>query len=198
MDPRTNTGTCTKQECPFCKPKECCGDGHKHYVLNSENLEGVCTRHSDDCTPICVPTGDGKPGQRRVCSKGCNRVLKVANPEAPAGATAESELFNMVVCQADKRVICAPHANSTLAKAGATGQCNSTATFKPRALCSFDVDVWNLGPTCIANTVHGDKHAQCTDDVGAMKALSEVKTKCTKPEGENNMQKHCQRLGMTF
>ena len=36
IDPRTNTGTCTKAECPFCKPKACCGEKHKHYVVNSE------------------------------------------------------------------------------------------------------------------------------------------------------------------
>ena len=36
IDPRTNTGTCTKTECPFCKPKVCCGEKHKHYVVNSE------------------------------------------------------------------------------------------------------------------------------------------------------------------
>lgn len=36
IDPRTNTGTCTMKECPFCKPKACCGAKHKHYVVNSE------------------------------------------------------------------------------------------------------------------------------------------------------------------
>ena len=46
------------------------GEGHKHYVVNSESLEGVCVRHSDDCTPVCVPKGDGEPWRQRVCSKG--------------------------------------------------------------------------------------------------------------------------------
>ena len=47
MDPKSNTGTCTSKECPTCKPSTCCGPRHKHYVLNSENLEGVCVRHTD-------------------------------------------------------------------------------------------------------------------------------------------------------
>ena len=46
------------------------GEGHKHYVVNSESLEGVCVRHSDDCTPVCVPKGDSEPWRQRVCSKG--------------------------------------------------------------------------------------------------------------------------------
>jgi len=76
VDPKTNTGTCTKKECPFCKPKECCGANHKHYVINTMNLEGVCVRHNDDCTSVCMPRGQHPasawlPGHapRRVCSK---------------------------------------------------------------------------------------------------------------------------------
>merc|ERR1719421_338761 len=56
-DPKTNTGTCTKKKCPFCKPKACCGEHHKHYVLNTDTEEGICIRHNDDCTPVCVPQG---------------------------------------------------------------------------------------------------------------------------------------------
>ena len=42
----------------------------QHYVVNTESLEGVCVRHTDDCTPVCVPRGEGEPWRRRVCSKG--------------------------------------------------------------------------------------------------------------------------------
>ena len=86
----------TKKECPFCKPKQCCGAGHKHYVLNTENLEGVCVRHSDDCTPVCVPMGYDGADKRRICTKSCNRFLKaLKNPNAKT----ESEMFDIVVCQ---------------------------------------------------------------------------------------------------
>merc|ERR1711988_1504308 len=78
IDPKTNTGTCSAKECPFCKPKACCGKHHKHYVINTESLEGVCVRHSDDCTPMCVPRGEDFPDKRRVCCKGCNILMKVA------------------------------------------------------------------------------------------------------------------------
>ena len=59
-DPKRNAGTCTKKECPMCKPKSCCGKHHKHYVYNTESMEGVCVRHNDDCTAVCMPrTGLG-------------------------------------------------------------------------------------------------------------------------------------------
>ena len=105
VDPKTNTGTCTKTKCPFCKPKPCCGAGHKHYVLNTDNEEGVCVRHSDDCTPVCVPLGYDGFDKRRVCTKGCNRLLKaLKNPNAKT----EAEMFNIAVCQAEKKVSCQP------------------------------------------------------------------------------------------
>merc|ERR1712072_1178679 len=103
VDPRTFTGTCTEKPCPFCKPKACCGANHKHYVMNTESLEGVCVRHTDDCTPLCVPQGVAKPGQRRICSKGCNQLIKLPNPGAPSKSTHESKLYSIVVCQLDKR-----------------------------------------------------------------------------------------------
>ena len=139
----------------------------------------------------CVPTGDGKPGQRRVCSKGCNRLLKVANPETPSDATAERELFSMVVCQADKRVTCEP------TKTGES-RCTTSATFEAKAVCPFDVDVWNLGATCIANTVHGDKHAQCSDDAGAKKAIEAATKKCRRADDAGEDGLLCQRLGLTY
>merc|ERR1711968_281253 len=76
LDPSKNSGVCTKRFCPFCKPSGCCGKNHKHFVINSESLEGVCVRHSDDCTPLCVPYGEDHPSKRRVCTSGCNRVFK--------------------------------------------------------------------------------------------------------------------------
>ena len=149
MDPKTNTGTCSKTSCPSCKPKSCCEENHKHYVVNAENLEGVCVRHSDDCTPVCVPNEDGVGNQRRVCTKGCNRMLKVRDTSANGNSA-----FKIVVCQADKRVVCEPGSNNAQV-------CTSKATFMAVAKCKFTSDLWNLGATCIANHVLGDKHPQC-------------------------------------
>jgi len=77
IDPRTNSGTCTATPCPACKPRACCGDHHKHFVVNTISLTGVCVRHNDDCTPVCMPRGERDRTKPRVCSKGCNQLLKV-------------------------------------------------------------------------------------------------------------------------
>jgi len=154
LNPKTNTGTCTATECPTCKPGACCGPHHKHYVLNTENLEGVCVRHNDDCSTVCVPRGDDDPGKRRVCSKGCNQLLKIAKHNSSGGAQ-EVDLFNMVVCQADKKIICDPSSKNT------SYACSGGGTFKAVAVCNFLPSLWNLGPTCLANIVHHDKYPNC-------------------------------------
>jgi hypothetical protein len=53
----------------MCKPSSCCGKHHKHYVMNTESMEGVCVRHNDDCTSVCMPRGNEHPHKPRVCSK---------------------------------------------------------------------------------------------------------------------------------
>jgi hypothetical protein len=42
---------------------------------------------------------------KRVCTKGCNQLLKVLKNKA---AQTEGEIFDLVVCQADKEVVCDP------------------------------------------------------------------------------------------
>jgi len=101
--PKTHAGMCSKEFCPMCKPKECCGEGHKHYVVNSESLAGVCVRHNDDCNAICVPA-QHDPTKRSVCSKGCNRIVKVPNANATKDETDMAKLFDIVVCQVRSRV----------------------------------------------------------------------------------------------
>jgi hypothetical protein len=194
VDPKTHTGTCTKRKCPTCKPKSCCGEGHKHYVLNSKNLDGVCVRHSDDCTPICI--GEGKQ-ERRVCSKGCNQLLKVLKNK---DATTEGDMFDMYTCQADKRIICDPVKSSAKnSKKNSYGlTCRAEATFKARAVCSFSNKLWNLGATCIANHATGEKYPQCSDNA-LPKTIASIKTNCKaikKPTVEQNAK--CSRLAITY
>ena len=217
MDPKTNTGTCTKLKCPACKPKACCDEGHKHYVLNTKNLEGVCVRHTDDCTPVCVPHGINDPKVRRVCTKGCNRILKdVKNQKAKT----ESEMYDIVTCQADKQVICEPAkdlghpvGNTTRADvedlgewdetgSGRSGRatmapnpCRAASSFKAGAVCSFSTALWNLGPTCIVNHVEGEKYPQCPDGANP-KGIASIKKSCraaTEADDEK-----CSPLGMSF
>ena len=203
VDPKTNTGTCTNIACPMCKPGSCCGKHHKHYVLNTKSLEGVCVRHNDDCTAVCVPLGYNGYGKRRVCSKGCNQLLKVDKANVTAGASLESELFDMVVCQADKRVVCDPVLNGTVPTGGFHchgGGPNSPMTkLKAVAWCPFSPQLWNLGGTCIANHVHGDAHPQCAGKCGmaAPEDLAgKINSRCRRATPNDN--KYCLRMGMTF
>jgi hypothetical protein len=152
MDPKTNTGTCSRKPCPMCKPKQCCTAGHKHYVINTENLEGVCIRHNDDCSAVCMPRGNELSKgtlKRRVCSKGCNKILKVPKPNPPTHAKSDADLFDIVVCQVDWRIICTQEG------------CETSKEVIPIARCGYTPAVWNSGPTCIANHLHADKHPQC-------------------------------------
>jgi len=192
VDPKTNTGTCTKAECPFCKPQSCCGKHHKHYVLNTETQEGICVRMNDDCTPACVPQGVNDPTQIRVCSKGCNMMTKaMKNPKAKS----EEEMYDMVVCQAHKKVVCNP-------KTGNNGSCTTTAEIKPVAVCKFSSEVWNLGGTCIANRLHQNSSPQCPTEA-KVSTLAKVKKICRMPaaNGGSEAAKEaamCERLGMSF
>jgi len=191
IDPKTNTGTCTSKKCPTCKPKACCGDGHKHYVLNTQNLEGVCVRHNDDCTPVCVPIGSDDPKLRRVCTKGCNRLLKVQKANTKTAQT-EEELFDIVTCEADKQVVCEPTTNKTGAF---QNPCKMSATFKARILCPFSPTLWNLGSTCITNHVRGDKYPQCPVGTSAS-AIQEATKKCRLAKKSENAL--CSRLAMSY
>lgn len=171
-------------ECPFCKPKSCCGARHKHYVVNTESLEGVCVWHNDDCTPMCVPTGDEHPEKRRVCSKGCNQLVKVSKSTSGASdvfsgggaSNHEAAKFDLVVCQADKRVLCEGRknvvggetmpggsmGNTTAADVNeGSSKCAQEKQVRPMVVCNFSVPLWNLGGTCIANHVYKEKSPQC-------------------------------------
>ena len=118
--------------------------------MNTESLEGVCIKHSDDCTPLCMPRGDD-PTQRKVCTKGCNQLVKVkkvfAKGEEPETAN-ESKLYDIVVCQGDKRIVCSkPSAGSDRQQTS----CSEKKWIDPTAICAFSIDLWNLGGTCIEN-----------------------------------------------
>jgi len=153
MDPKRNAGTCSKEECPMCKPKSCCGKHHKHYVYNTESMEGVCVRHNDDCTAVCVPQKPD-PTKKRVCSKGCNRMLKVAKAKPKPSASTDAALFDIVVCQVDHHIVCdawSKHGSKKERKS----PCRTTKWVKPVARCvDFDAGVWNAGPTCMANAAN--------------------------------------------
>ena len=148
---------------------------------------------------MCVPIGSDDPAARRVCTKGCNRLLKTIRNKS--GKT-ESEVYDLVTCQADKQVICDPakSGGDASGKKGWANSCRISSTFVALAVCSFDAELWNLGATCISNHVQGNKHPQCPDgaDVGLI-----TQHKCrlaTNAANSGGLTDHdkCGRLGMSF
>jgi hypothetical protein len=100
-----------------------------------------------------------------VCSKGCNQLVKVSKVTGDAShgggdTNREADKFDLVVCQADKRVICAGR-KKTADDASETSECVQEKQVKPMAICKFSVALWNMGGTCIANHVHGETSPQC-------------------------------------
>ena len=108
-------------------------------------------RHTDDCVAVCMPPRIAVPGKRRVCTKGCNKKLKVQKSTVTPNATSDADLFDIVVCQVNWRIICE------------NGTCKTSKGVEPIARCSFSSEVWNSGPTCIANHIHNDKPLQCPE-----------------------------------
>lgn len=191
IDPKTQTGTCSKTECPFCKPKACCGKGHKHYVVNTKSMEGVCVRHNDDCSAVCSPRGDFDPRKDQVCTKGCNQLVKKKKTgKKRAVGAQESEVFDMVVCQTDKRVHC------PAAKKGKQVVCSTKKWIHPVAVCSYVGTLWNLGATCLANHLHGDPFPDCPPAPDVVTGT--IKDHCRLPTNSTSDRMACQPLAVTF
>merc|ERR1711998_397512 len=116
LNPRFGTGTCSEMQCPLCKPRECCDDGHRHFIIDAESRNGVCLKHSDDCKAHCVSNskfyveglGDVVTKDVQVCTKGCNEIVKLVGNILPPlpGSQRNIQLFDLVVCQSAKLVSC--------------------------------------------------------------------------------------------
>jgi len=176
INPRMGAGTCTEEECPLCKPKECCGEGHKHFIIDSTSMNGVCLRHTDDCKAHCVTNSRGK----QVCSKGCNDLIKTASRPKMQGLLGEmmgqpksaGNVFNIVVCQAEKLVECAPAPSKAKLDASmpaeyavvraptkAEKQCTQQKKVACKAVCP-DMDdtagaiIWTAGGSCVLDVLN--------------------------------------------
>lgn len=90
VNPKANAGMCSFDFCRFCKPRTCCGPHHKHFIIDPDKMQGVCVRHTNDCTPLCSTS---KQTGKQVCSKGCNNLVKDMNTK-------------LSICQANKLVVC--------------------------------------------------------------------------------------------
>jgi len=157
LDPKTQTGTCDKTPCVFCKPRECCDRHHKHFIVDPDAMRGVCVHHTDDCTPHCVKSSSKK----HVCSKGCNQLVQHASASAGEGTT-----FQIAVCQATKLVECPNGSPGPIPKVDADialfplqnpkllRQCATQKKVSCEAFCSelspADVlELHGIGGTCI-------------------------------------------------
>jgi len=113
LNAKLGTGTCTKQLCPLCKPRECCDEKHAHFVIDQSSLNGVCMKHSDECAPHCISYHNlDKNTQEHICTKGCNQLIKLAIPREFLDISTlkpGEELkpkFDVIICQAEKMVTC--------------------------------------------------------------------------------------------
>merc|ERR1711904_505405 len=120
-------------------------------------MEGVCRPQSDDCTALCVPA-EQNVGKKKVCSKGCNLLFKT---ELNKEKATDAERFGILVCQANKQVSCKP-ASATSNKT----TCDVDKQVTAVALCKrYSVDLWNMGPTCIAHATQRKKHPHCSGKI---------------------------------
>merc|ERR1711988_322290 len=144
VDPLKMAGTCTKEFCPQCKAKQCCPRNHKHFVIETQRMEGVCVKHTDNCQPLCLPKASStdEVPLDRVCSKGCNQL-----------ALANSQEF--VVCQAQKQVKCT-------AKDGMQ-ECKVEKEIQPEVICPYKPELWSAGATCILAAATGSTFKNTSD-----------------------------------
>jgi len=132
LKPALLAGTCTVKECPLCKPRACCDKNHKHYVINTDSMMGVCIRHDNDCTALCMPQKADDWSKPRVCTKGCNKMVRVGE--------------RIVTCQAEKRVKCETSSGSK--------QCTSQKWIHAVSVCKFSDQLWLSGASCMVNHIY--------------------------------------------
>jgi len=132
----------------------------------------VCVRHNNDCQAVCVPRV-ADPKKKTVCSKGCNRMLRVSKAKPSDG-------FDIVVCQVDHRIVCEPWRKGSKQSAS---PCKTEKWVKPVArYIDFDADVWNVGATCIANHAHKEKHMNCPELTAATTKKLQKSRKATEAD----------------
>ena len=103
-------------------------------------------------------------------------MLKVAKDDTSASSTSseadDRSMFDIVVCQADKRIVCSAVKNGK-------SKCKTWKKVVPVAHCEFMPDLWNLGGTCIANTIWNSLHPQCPEKMTVTRDI--IKKRCRKP-----------------
>merc|ERR1711998_804443 len=91
---------------------------------------------------------DSKSMQREKKKKKDSKSMQ-REKEKSGKAINAAQQHVLVVCQADKQVTCAP-AKSTKKGNTTKTSCKVHRTAVPVAVCDFNIDLWNVGGTCIA------------------------------------------------
>jgi len=162
-------------------------------------MEGICVPHNDDCSALCVPRIPD-PAKRRVCSKGCNVMVKT--PSHTAGTVAkgasdeatEQALNDIVVCQVDRRIVCQAWSKRGRKKAS---RCSTNKSVVAIARCSFTSAIWTAGATCITQIAHGEKDPNCPVGTTQSTKKKGIKKKCfalNNKEARAKSQSACQNL----
>merc|ERR1711990_320080 len=136
-----------------------------------------------------------------------NQLIKVTKTKGHvtfgSSHLGDEDKFNLVVCQADKRIVC--HGEKpALAKSNGgrpafpERACNQSKTVKAVAVCNFTIGLWNLGGTCISNHLWNMGHdADCPDNktsAAVPEAIAQIWKKCNNATLEDHH--HCTRLAM--
>lgn len=111
-------------------------------------------------------------------------------------AKTEKEMFDMAVCQNDKRIVCEPQ------NGNGAGACKTESAVTATVVCSFSNDLWNLGPTCISNHMQVLERTLDKNDVqcpeGKHAAIKSIYKKCRVAHDNGSDNAKCERLGMSF
>ena len=128
--------------------------------------------------------------------QGCNQLVKVSKDDPSeadqSGHAVDGNRFNVVVCQNDKRIICAGQQGDAAEK---ETSCESDKTVAAMAVCNFTVGLWNLGGTCIVNHLFGDANPNCPNNT-LSPAVESIAGQCRHATGDDH--RSCTRLAMSF
>lgn len=164
LDAQRRAGTCSVEHCHLCKPRSCCGPHHKHLLVDSADMAGVCVRHTDTCAEHCVPGPRVGGSNTKVCSKGCNMLTKHQGGKALSVCQAEK----ITVCPGDKMhpgiALFRENANNTnmvtavsrTTMDGGKTECTTQKKVECKAHCSLrepSSELDQAGPSCMLSII---------------------------------------------
>ena len=135
----------------------------------------------------------------RVCTKGCNQLVKLGKDLSnidikKLAANDQGALFDMAICQSEKRVACSAMKKS-YAEVGELTDCEVDKWIEPVVICEFHLALWDLGATCITHILEDYEFPQCPSAPPSTFALA--RKKCRVADGQADSPA-CARLALSF